>query len=167
MSFWGAVSRWVKGAEAAESEREVKRVNERVSAIPLDAARARVELLLQDPEKYHVTIAAAAAARPALIDELPPAAHQLFERYEFIQEKYGDTQLGREILARSDNDPRLLRIGYDLGYSELAVAPDAETVYWLTDGEGREMAAATHPSVYHFILSSAAGLYGEHLLDGL
>ncbi len=141
----------------AETQKEQEEQDEVIFAVPLAEARAQVESLLADPDKFECI--KAPPADPDVLESLAPGLRAFFTTYERVRILHGDTDLDRGSIGPSTLNARYLRIGSDVEHTELVVEPGEETVFEIDGSERSESEMQAYPSIYHSLLSLAQTIY--------
>jgi hypothetical protein len=119
----------------------------RIEALPLEVVKQRALEMISDPLRFRST------TRPLspnpLIDTLGPVLRDFFERFESVEEIYGDFKASRRTVSASAIRPGFITIGTDFEHSELVAHAGDDRVYIVTDpkhalGDGM-------PTIYHDI----------------
>jgi len=159
MSIWGSLTTWLGGRARPELARQMADLERRVFALSIDEARARVEPLLTDSTRYHSSSSPPTAVERARLEDLAPALREFMERFQLVEEVYGDGRFGRALLQPAEYHLGFTRVGTDAMHTEVVARPGEAAVYSVDGSEERFEQFEAYPSIYHYLLMSANIIY--------
>jgi hypothetical protein len=148
--------KWLAPGGAGQ-RRETERLA-RIGLLSSDEAARRVRPLLAEPTTFRVVESPVSDAA-SVLEGLAPELRVLFQRYETIElQRAPWVELSRTTIGPSARTRGLWRIGSVAEATdmtcEVAVRPGEEAIYEIHKDDDVKK-AATHRSVYHFLLAAA------------
>jgi hypothetical protein len=119
---------------------------ERIRALPTEQVKQHALEMILDPRRFR-TATEPLSPNP-LIEKLGPLLRDFFERFESVEEIYGDFKVSRRAVSPSTIRPGFIKIGTDFEHSELITQVGDDRVYIVTDAEH---VISPSPTIYHDI----------------
>lgn len=132
---------------------------QKVSALSLQAAKDKADMLLTDPQKFRCIKDVDDSG--VLLECLAPQLKAFFSLYQSVESVLGEACLSRAGIKPVEYDRELLQIGTDMADTAIVVRPLQESIY-IIDGTERskeEISEHQYPSIYHWILITNFTLY--------
>jgi hypothetical protein len=140
---------WRRGLDAEEEQR-LAALSEEVQRLSMEEAVEEALRALANRDWFEVEENSCLASNEVTA-QLPPSIRSLFNKFKAIRFEYGEMMVGVDFLQFSEIGDRLIRIGTDIGFTEIVVKPQSDEImivdapaYAVNDFE-------TFPSLQHYI----------------